>query len=368
MGGAHVEQHATRFGGHPPHRPAVGLDRIRAAGAALVRGDVGAPHHAGGALVGEVELRGHHLAERRAGALPEVGLADVEGRGVVGPDRDPRIQLAEVGIGIRAGALRGGELGAEPEAGGAGDREGAQADDQHAAGRQEVATRRAAHRATSFRPGLPPGRGRAAGVGHAPDRRLDAVVGHAPAQRVGHAFTDLGVGRMGVLVEERLGGEDLAVLAEAALWDLLVDPRHLQRVELAALCQPFEGGDLGALEGRHRPRAGSHGITLDQDRAGAALPEPAPEPRPGDPDVVAEHVEQGGGRVDVDGVGRPVDGEGVAAHRWLLSAHRRVWPEGYQIGLPRPTMAAAAGPARLRVPPRKSPRLNHYKSLTVPGP
>ena len=34
--------------------------------------------------------------------LPEIGLADEERRGVVGTDHDPRIELQEIEIGIRA--------------------------------------------------------------------------------------------------------------------------------------------------------------------------------------------------------------------------------------------------------------------------
>src|SRR6185369_8938644 len=46
--------------------------------------------------------------------------------------------------------------------------------------------------------------------------RLYAEVGHAPAQGAGHALANLGVGRVRVLVEERLRRQDLAVLAEPA--------------------------------------------------------------------------------------------------------------------------------------------------------
>ena len=59
-----------------------------------------------GLVVGDVELVGHDLPERRAGALAAVGLADVERRGVVLADDDPRIELPEVEIGIRTGSLR----------------------------------------------------------------------------------------------------------------------------------------------------------------------------------------------------------------------------------------------------------------------
>ena len=63
-------------------------------------------HHAARSRVGHVELVGHDLAERGAGALAEIGLADEERRGVVLTDDDPRIELPEVRIGIRARALR----------------------------------------------------------------------------------------------------------------------------------------------------------------------------------------------------------------------------------------------------------------------
>ena len=53
----------------------------------------------------------HHLPEGGAGALAAVRLADVERRGVVLVNDDPRIELPEVGVGIRTrrracGALR----------------------------------------------------------------------------------------------------------------------------------------------------------------------------------------------------------------------------------------------------------------------
>ena len=101
----HLEQHTARFRRDAAHRVAVGLQCVRSARAALIDGDVGAAHHAGGVLERDVELVAHDLAERRAGALAEIGLADEEGRGVVGADHDPGIELAEIGIRIGPGAL-----------------------------------------------------------------------------------------------------------------------------------------------------------------------------------------------------------------------------------------------------------------------
>jgi hypothetical protein len=52
---------------------------------------------------------------------------------------------------------------------------------------------------------------------------------------------------MRILVEQRLGGEDLPVLAVAARGHLLVDPGLLDRMERAVLGQPFERGDFDVL-------------------------------------------------------------------------------------------------------------------------
>ena len=104
--GRHLEQHAPRLRGDAAHRPAVHLNRVGAARAALVHGVVGAAHDAARPVERDVELVGHHLAECGAGALAAVRLADVERGGVVFVNDNPRIELAKIGIGIRTRALR----------------------------------------------------------------------------------------------------------------------------------------------------------------------------------------------------------------------------------------------------------------------
>ena len=89
-------------------------------------------------VVGHVELVGHDLAERRAGALAEIGLADVEGRGVVLADDDPRVELAEVGVGIRTGPERRAAGLRRGERIGFRQRHGAEADDEQAGVANEV--------------------------------------------------------------------------------------------------------------------------------------------------------------------------------------------------------------------------------------
>src|SRR5207244_3457396 len=71
------------------------------------------------------------------GALAAVGLADVERRGVVLMNDDPRIQLSEVGIGI--GSSGGLEHDAKRIAANGG---GTDADDEHARRLEERAARR----------------------------------------------------------------------------------------------------------------------------------------------------------------------------------------------------------------------------------
>src|SRR6476660_4906417 len=111
------------------------------------------------------------------------------------------------------------------------------------------------------------------------DGGLNAVVRHAATQRPRHPFANLLVGRMRVLVEHRLGRHDLAVLAEAALRHLLVNPRLLQRMQRAVLRQAFQGGDL-AFNAGDRRHARPYGSAVDDDGARTALAKTAAEPRP----------------------------------------------------------------------------------------
>ena len=136
-----VEQHAACFRSDATHRPAIRLNGVRSARAALIDGEVGAAHDQAGLVVGDVELVRHHLAERRSRALTEIRLADVERGGAVRTDDDPGVELAEIEIGIGAAALRRraslcagqGEVGV---------RDGADADDEVAGILEEVSTRR----------------------------------------------------------------------------------------------------------------------------------------------------------------------------------------------------------------------------------
>ena len=112
------------------------MNRVGSTGPALIDRDVRRAHHAGRVLVGDVELVRHHLAERRAGPLAAVGLADIERRGVVLVNHDPRIELVIVGIGIEA-ARRALRVRVNREA--RDERAGADADNEHARRFEELA-------------------------------------------------------------------------------------------------------------------------------------------------------------------------------------------------------------------------------------
>ena len=106
-------------------------------------------------------------------------------------------------------------------------------------------------------------------------------------------------------------------MAEAALRDLLVDPRLLQRMELPLLREPFERRDL-ALHARGRRDARAHGGAVDDDGARAALAQPTAEPRALQAEVVAKDVQQRRRRIDVHRVRTSVHSQVDGAHGVFL--------------------------------------------------
>src|SRR6185437_9331820 len=99
---------------------------------------------------------------------------------------------------------------------------------------------------------------------------------------------DIGVGRIGLLLQERHRRQNLAGLAIAALRHILGHPRRLHRMRRAAFAKPFYGGDLFALGGRYRQHAGADCLALDQHRAGTALGDAAAIFGTGQAKLVAE--------------------------------------------------------------------------------
>ena len=99
----------------------------------------------------------------------------------------------------------------------------------------------------------------------------------AAAQIAGQRLFDLGVGGLGVFVEQRFGGHDHAIDAVAALHGLLVDKGLLDLVHLLGGAETFEGGDGLVLRAAHRGDAGADGVAVDDYGASAALRQAAAE-------------------------------------------------------------------------------------------
>ena len=81
----------------------------------------------------------------------------------------------------------------------------------------------------------------------------------------------------------------------------------------------FQRRDGGGRDLLDRRDAGARRLAVDDHRACAALGKAASELRPAQLQVVAEHVEQRSGRIDVHRVHPAVDDEGDDAHTRILS-------------------------------------------------
>src|SRR5262249_26564497 len=100
--------------------------------------------------------------------------------------------------------------------------------------------------------------------------RSDTHVGSAAAQVAAEASLDLFGRRIGVLVEERLAGHNEARCAEAALLSIVVDECLLNRMQLVALHQIFNGADRFALCLDRQNRARVDRSSVDDHCASAA--------------------------------------------------------------------------------------------------
>src|ERR1700722_11577090 len=124
------------------------------------------------------------------------------------------------------------------------------------------------------------------------DRADDPVMGSATAQIARKSQPDLGLARLLVAVEQRLGEHDHAGGAVAALCRLLRYESGLQGVRPFEGTEAFERGDLRLPERVDWRDAGAHRCAVDEHRAGAALAKPAAELRGIEAKIIAQHVEQ----------------------------------------------------------------------------
>src|SRR5687768_13453879 len=120
----------------------------------------------------------------------------------------------------------------------------------------------------------------------------DLVIACAAAKIASKAKTDFLCGRIRVLVEQRLGCNQKARSADAALKGGMGNEIFLQGMELVALGHAFDCSNLGALDFSAEHEAGADEAAVDSDAAGAAVTGAAAFLGAGHAQTVAQHVEQ----------------------------------------------------------------------------
>src|ERR671934_273475 len=151
----------------------------------------------------------------------------------------------------------------------------------------------------------------------------DVLVAGAAADVPLEPAPDLRLGQpVAVRAEELDAGHDHSRRAEAALERVALPERLLQRMQLAVARETLDRRDLAAV-GQNRERgARLHREPVEVDRAGAANRRVAADLRPGEPEVVAEEVDEQRPRLDLRLVPDAVDGERYRYHQCLLSDER----------------------------------------------
>ena len=151
----------------------------------------------------------------------------------------------------------------------------------------------------------------------------DVHVAGAATEVAADALPDLVLRRIGVLPEQPGRLHDHARRAEAALEAVLVPEGLLEWMEVRAPRHPLDGLDAApvGLDREHRARLGA--LAVDVDRAGAAVARVAADVRAGQPEVVAQQVDEQEARLDVRLVDLAVDGDldVLGGHRELLAAY-----------------------------------------------
>ena len=129
---------------------------------------------------------------------------------------------------------------------------------------------------------------------HGVDRREHAAVARATAEVAAHRLTHLQRRRVGLPLEQVPHGHDEPRRAEPALDRPLVDEGRLQVGELApfGILHALEGDDLRSGQGCGEHEAGADQLPVHQHRARPALPLLAAGLGRGQPEPLAEDVEQ----------------------------------------------------------------------------
>src|ERR1700676_1632005 len=152
--------------------------------------------------------------------------------------------------------------------------------------------------------------------GRAMDGFADALVGSAAADIAAHEVVDVGVGRFGLLREQRDGGHDLSGLAVTALRDVFLDPGLLHGMAPVGR-QAFDGRHLFPGDARYRGDTRAGGFSVEVHGPRSAQRHAAAELRAGHVQGIAKHPQQRHFRANVDGLWLAVQSE-ADSHGGLL--------------------------------------------------
>jgi hypothetical protein len=127
---------------------------------------------------------------------------------------------------------------------------------------------------------------------------------------------------IGVPLQQRDRAHDHAGRAVAALEGADLDEGALHRMQAAAARQPLDGGDGPAGNVREADLAGPRGRTVEENGAGAARTLAAARLRAGQPELLAEHVQQTPIRLERHLARHPIhDDLGGASHARPFALH-----------------------------------------------
>ena len=121
-------------------------------------------------------------------------------------------------------------------------------------------------------------------------------------------MANLLLGRLGIALQHLVRGHDHAGGTEAALQAVLLPEPLLDRVQVAVLGEALDRGDLDAVALHGEEVAGLHGLAVHEDGAGAALAGVAPDVGAGEPDQLANIVDEQESRLHFVAVRLAVDG------------------------------------------------------------
>jgi hypothetical protein len=130
----------------------------------------------------------------------------------------------------------------------------------------------------------------------------DSLISAAPTEISAHAFTHaLWIVAGLALLDQTDRTQDLARRAETALQAIVGKKRLLHRMKSATLRYSLDGKDVSAVVTDRKRKARIDPSTLDDDRAGAALPAIAALLRSGQMQVFAKKIEErDSGVIDLD--------------------------------------------------------------------